>query len=68
MKDNLIAAQLIDTLYMMIAENVPDDICRTCPVIRAVRDLKDAVNNANYEQTIAELGLMFPRTKCPCDK
>jgi len=68
MRDNVVAGQLMDTLYMMIAENITDEICKKCPVVRAVRDLRDSVKNANYDQTITELGLTFPNLKCPCEK
>jgi len=68
MRDNIVACQIVDTLYTLVAENVTEDICVKCPVIRAIRDLRDNVKDANYEKTITELGLSFPNMRCPCDK
>jgi len=68
MRDNVAAIQLLDALYMMLAESIPDEICESCPVVRTVRDMRDAVKDASYDQTITELGISFPNVKCPCDK
>ena len=62
MRDNVAAVRLLDTLYIMIADNITDEICQTCPVVR------DAVKDATYEQTVNELGTSFPKMKCPCQK
>lgn len=65
---DLMAEKLIDTLYMQIVKNIDEEVCLQCPLVRAVRDMKETLRDANSEQIITELGLTFRVTDCPCSR
>lgn len=65
---DLMSEKLIDTLYLQIVKNMDDETCLACPIVRAVRDLKETLRDANSERLIMELGLTFRAGDCPCSK
>jgi phosphosulfolactate phosphohydrolase-like enzyme len=68
MEDTIISGQIIDTLYEMIIDNINDEICQKCPVVRSIRDLRDSIRSKNNQKVLSELGMSFPTVKCPCEK
>ena len=68
MNDDLRIEKIIETLYLEIADNVSNEICRTCPIMRVIRDLKDSIKDANHDKLAQELGLSFNNMKFPCMK
>lgn len=65
---DLITEKLLDLLYMEIVENIDDEVCANCPIVRAIRDLKDTLRHATSEKLIVELGLSFRAMDCPCNR
>lgn len=64
---DLLTEKLLDMLYMEIVENIDDEVCVNCPIVRAIRDLKDTLRHATSEKLIVELGLSFRAMDCPCN-
>ncbi len=65
---DLMTEKIIDTLYMEIVENIDDETCKNCPIVRAIRDLKDTLCHANSDRLLIELGLSFRAMDCPCNR
>ncbi len=68
MNEDIKVEKVIEAVYMEIAENITDEICLTCPLVRGIRDLKDTIKDANHERIITELGLSFGKMEFPCMK
>ena len=66
MHEDIKAEKVVETLYLEMINNITDEICLTCPFVRAVRELKDTIKDANHEKLIVELGLSFTNAKFPC--
>jgi len=64
--DDLKIEKIIESLYVEVADNISDEVCLTCPIVRSIRDLKDAIKDKNHEKLIHELGLSFQGTEFPC--
>ena len=60
--------KMIETMYSHVSDNLPEDVCRSCPVIQMIRDVRDIVKDANAEKIAYELGISFDAMKCPCSK
>ena len=60
------AEKIIDALYLMIVNNVSDEVCVTCPLVRIIRDLNETLRDASSEEIIRNLGLTFNSMDCPC--
>jgi hypothetical protein len=65
---DLLTEKLLDMLYMEIVENIDDEVCVNCPIVRAIRDLKDTLRHENSDRLIVELGLSFRAMDCPCSR
>lgn len=66
MNDDIKVEKVVEALYMEIVNNITDDICLSCPLVRGIRDLKDTIKDANHEKIINELGLSFGNMEFPC--
>lgn len=63
---DLFTEKLIDTLYLQIVENIDDEVCVNCPIVRSIRDLKETLRHESSDRLIVELGMSFEAMACPC--
>ena len=59
---------LMDIIYKEVTENITDDICKECPVVEFLRELRHTIKDMTHEQVMTELGVTFSQKKCPCAK
>jgi len=62
------AEVLIETIYTEVVENIAADVCRECPVIEFLRELRHTIKDMTHEQIMTELGVTFSTKACPCAK
>jgi len=58
----------IDMIYLEIQRNITEEICRTCPVVEYISELRHTIKDMTHEQLSTELGIAFSNKKCPCEK
>lgn len=55
----------LETIYYRITDNMPSDVCKTCPIINMLGDLTISIKLENNAQIASELGLEGQRLWCP---
>jgi alpha-glucuronidase len=54
MKDQKLE-KVMDVLLDLVQDNCPDCSCSTCPLVKALRDLRDRISANNYRKVMEEL-------------
>jgi hypothetical protein len=68
MNDNVRVEKILETLYGVVTDRIPENVCRQCPVVQLICDLRDNIKDANNEQIALELGIAMTSAECPCMK
>ena len=56
----------IDMIYTEIRDNVAEEVCRTCPIVEYIGELRHTIKDMTHEQLTSEVGVFFADKKCPC--
>ncbi len=65
MNDDIRTEKIIDALYTAITDSISDDVCHDCPVVQAIRDLRDTIHDHNYKIISEQLGIEIQNCRCP---
>jgi hypothetical protein len=68
MNDNVRVEKVLETLYGVVTDRISENVCRHCPMVQLIRDLRDNIRDANNEQIALELGIEMTSMDCPCMK
>jgi len=63
--ENIKAEKLVETIYQNLIENIPDDVCNSCPVIAAMRTVVSTMKRHNNEEIANQLGIDTLDFSCP---
>ncbi len=58
----------LETIYYRITDNMPSDVCETCPIISMLGDLTISIKLENNAQIASELGIEGQKYNCPFRK
>ena len=57
--------KIVNTIYERIVENLPDDTCCKCPIVKIMGDLSEIIREGNSERIMGELGISIGKMECP---
>lgn len=63
--DNIYFEKAIETIYCHIMNNLPKDICRSCPVVRMLGEITEEIKQQNNSAMAEQLGIKTLRLSCP---
>ena len=66
--DNIYFEKALETIFHQITDNMPSEICETCPVVQMIGDVMDMIKNENYSSVASQLGIDGVVLQCPYKK
>lgn len=63
--DNIRTEKLLETIYQNLIENIPDNVCTTCPVVMSLRTTMTSLKRQNNDEIANQFGLDVMDFSCP---
>lgn len=66
--DDLRLEKTLETICMRIVEQLPDEVCSKCPVVRLLEDVTMSMKEQTADAIAGELGIDTVSLRCPCSR